>query len=377
MAHVKRKTPAAAAASSSSASDDIPVGTLRKKLKGKKNLPESKSTSGSSEPSKAVEPTVSMPEKKKKRQKPGIDTQRKMRTVKSSGSVDKALLDCKFIKWEYFNQKRFEKGGSSSAKVGSDSTSEFLSEIQGLRAAVNDHFSSTHQSIDILRKYVDVIDYKVSHLLTQNEKLTKLIVDLQQAKETGFPTKVEAATQVSADKGASNKVGESPAAVAHESDQVAEPELEPAVEAPVEHASEQVIEPEIGPATGVPTEHDSEKVVDPESELPVEPPSAPSVEPAAAPTQQQEATLKDHQASAPSQLSAAAAPAAKKGKKRSKSTVSNPYQSLAAALQPPSDEDEPQKDDQVADQGSQPPAAKPTRKKLVPSKSTRRSKRLK
>ncbi|XP_058003770.1 uncharacterized protein LOC131180162 [Hevea brasiliensis] len=220
----------------------------------------------------------------------------------------------------------------------------FLNEIQGLKAAVNDQFSSTHQSIELLQKFVDVVDYKVSHLLTQNEELKRLIVDLQQAKETGFPTKVEAATQVSAHstgKGESNKVGESPATVAHESDQVVEPELEPAIEAPVEHASDQVIEPESGPAIGVPTEHDGEKVVKPEGELPVEPPSAPPVETAATPTQQKEAFLKDHQESAPTQLSAVAAPAAKKGRKRTKSTVSNPYQTLATALQPPSDEDEP------------------------------------
>ncbi|XP_057990561.1 uncharacterized protein LOC131172945 [Hevea brasiliensis] len=294
----KESPVAAVASSSSSASDDILVATLQKKLKGKKHLPESKSTSGSSNPSKAVEPTVPTPEKKKKQKMRGIDTQRKMGAVKSSGSVDKALLDYKFIKWEYFNQvnfqfkelfefqgwmdvcectneyyprlvqdfyrtlrtvddedkfevvlndsvygvsveliatalnlpndgnkisthkdvarvagfnlvefenevfpantatnekststkaiqhikiihklnvnvskessrtdlivlreihsdtdgrkKRFEKGGSSSAKVGSDSTSEFLSEIQGLKAAVNDQFSSTHQSIELL-----------------------------------------------------------------------------------------------------------------------------------------------------------------------------------------------------------------------------------
>ncbi|XP_058006475.1 uncharacterized protein LOC131181630 [Hevea brasiliensis] len=200
-------------------------------------------------------------------------------------------------------------------------------------------------------------------------------MDLQQVKETSFPTKVEAATQVSADKGESNKVGESPAAMAHESEQVAEPEPEPAVEAPVEHASDQVIEPEIEPATDVPIEH--EKTVEPKIEPPVEPQSAPPVDITAAPIQQKEASLKDHQESAPTQLSAAAAPAATKGKKRYKSTMSNPYQTLAAALQPPSDEDESPKDDQLADQAPQPPVIKLPRKKMVPSKSTCRSKRLK
>ncbi|XP_057999356.1 uncharacterized protein LOC131178417 [Hevea brasiliensis] len=286
-------------------------------------------------------------------------------------------------------KKRFEKGGASSAKVDSESASEFLSDIQGIKATVNDHFSSTNQSLDILRKFVDVVDYKVSHLLTQNEDLKKLIMDLQQAKEIGVPTKVEAATQVSADKGESNKVEESPAAMAYESGQVAEPELEPVVDAHVEHASDQVLEPEIGPTADVPTELDGKKVVEAENELPKEgekvleseqvndPPPAPPVEPAAAPMQHQDTSLKDHQASAQTQLSAAAAPAAKKGRKRTKSTVSNPYQTLAAALQPPSDEDEAQKGDQVADQGTQPPVVKMSRKKLVPSKSTRRSKRLK
>ncbi|XP_057989040.1 uncharacterized protein LOC131172105 [Hevea brasiliensis] len=244
---------------------------------------------------------------------------------------------------------RFEKGGSSSAKVDSESASTVLSEIQGIKATVNEHFSSTNQSLDILRKFVDVVDYKVSHLLTQNEELKKLIMDLQQAKEIGVPTKVEAATQVSADKGESNKVEESPAAMAYESGQVAEPDLEPVVDAHVEHASDQVLEPEIGPTADVPTE----------------------------PTQHQETSFKDHQASAQTQLSAAAAPAAKKGKKRYKSTMSNPYQTLAAALEPPSEEDEPEKDDQVADQAPLAPVIKLPRKKMVPSKSTRRSKRLK
>ncbi|XP_058006612.1 uncharacterized protein LOC131182007 [Hevea brasiliensis] len=286
-------------------------------------------------------------------------------------------------------KKRFEKGGSSSAKVGSDSTNEFMSELQGLKITINEQFSTTHQSIELLRKFMDVVDYKVSHLLTQNEELKKLIVDLQQAKEIGFPTKVETAipandasspaTQVSihgTDRGEGNKVDESPAAVAHKSEQGVESEIEPAAEALVEHTSEQVVEPEVGPETDVPIEHGSEKVVEPESEPAVEPQSEPLLEPAAASTQQKEASLKDHQESAPSQLSAAAAPPAKKGRKRSKSTMSNPYQSLAAALQPPSDEEEAQKHDQLADQGSQPPAAKPTRKKMVPSKATRRSKRL-
>ncbi|XP_057984633.1 uncharacterized protein LOC110661862 [Hevea brasiliensis] len=232
---------------------------------------------------------------------------------------------------------RFEKGGSSSAKVDSESASAVLSEIQGIKATVNEHFSSTNQSLDILRKFVDVVDYKVSHLLTQNEELKKLIMDLQQAKEIGVPTKVEAATQVSADKGESNKVEESPAAMAYESGQVAESEPEPAVDAHVEHASDQVLEPEIGPTADVPTELDGKTVVEAENELPkegekvleseqvVESPPAPPVETAAAPTQHQETSLKDHQASAQTQLSAAAAPAAKKGKKRYKSTVSNPY----------------------------------------------------
>ncbi|XP_057989064.1 uncharacterized protein LOC131172128 [Hevea brasiliensis] len=488
MARTKCKSPATvAASSSSSASNDLLVAVLRKKLKEKKNSPKPESTGASSNPSKVVEPTVSAPEKKKKRKMRGIDTQRKKGAAQSLGSMDKALLDCKFIKWDYFGQvnfqfkelfefqewmtvcectnayyprlvqdfyrtlrtiddedkfevvlndnayvisvemitkalklpnagnkisthrdvarvpgfnlavfenevfptntatnekststkafqhikiihsmvnyifcpksgsygylsyldmcimwhivnkvrmnlaylifknmckaygigklpyahlltalfkepdinvskessrtdlimlreihsdtderkKRFEKGGSSSAKVGSDSTNEFMSELQGLKAAINDQFTSTHQSIELLRKFMDVVDYKVSHLLTQNEELKKLIVDLQQAKETGFPTKVEAATQVSAhstDRGESNKVAE----------------------APVEHASEQVIEPEVGLATDVPIEHGSEKIVTSLSAPPVEPLSAPPVEPAAAPTQQKEASLKDH-----------------------------------------------------------------------------------
>ncbi|XP_057999417.1 uncharacterized protein LOC131178470 [Hevea brasiliensis] len=594
MARTKRKSPAAAAASSSSsASDDLPVAALWKKLKAKKNSPEPESTGASSDPSKVVKPTVSAPEKKKMKKMLGIDTKRKKDAAQSSGSVDKALLDCKFIKWDYFGQvnfqfkelfefqewmticectnayyprlvqdfyrtlrtvddedkfevvlndsvyivsvemiakalnlpndgnkisthrdvarvpgfnlaefenevfpantatnekststkafqhikiihsmvnyifcpksgsygylsyldmcimwhivnkvrmnlaylifknmckaygigklpyahlltalfkelnvnvskessrtdlivlkeihsdidgrkKRFEKGGSSSAKVGSDSTNEFMSELQRLKIAVNEQFSTTHQSIELLRKFMDVVDYKVSHLLTQNEELKKLIVDLQQVKETGFPTKVEIAvpandasspaTQVSThgtDRSEGNKVGESPAAVAHKSAQVVESEIEP--------AAEQVVEPEVGPETDVPIQHGSENFVEPESEPAVKPQSEPLLEPTAASTQQKEASLTDHQESAPSQLSAAAAPLAKKSRKRSKSTVSNPYQSLAAALQPPSDEDEAQKHDQLADQGSQPPAAKPTRKKMVPSKATHRSKRL-
>ncbi|XP_057997775.1 uncharacterized protein LOC131176728 [Hevea brasiliensis] len=251
-------------------------------------------------------------------------------------------------------KKRFEKGGSSSAKVGSDSPSEFMSELQGLKTSINEQFSTKNHSIKLLRKFVDVVDYKVSHLLTQNEELKKMIIGLQQARETGFLTKVETAvptngvsypaTQVSThgtDGGEGTRLGESPAAVAHESEQVVESEIEPAAEAPVEHASEQVVKLEVGPATDVTNEHGSEKVAEPESEPAVEPQSEQLLEPAAASTQQKEASLKDHQESAPSQLSTVAAPPAKKGRKRSKSTVSNPYQSIAAALQTPSDEDEP------------------------------------
>ncbi|XP_058008499.1 uncharacterized protein LOC131182966 [Hevea brasiliensis] len=172
------------------------------------------------------------------------------------------------------------------------------------------------------------------------------------------------------------RLGESTAAVEHGSEQVVEPEIEPAAEAPVEHVSEQVVEPEVEPAADVLVEHGSEQVVEPESEPAVEPESEQLLKPAAASTQQKEASLKDQQESAPSQLSAAAAPPAKKGKKRSKSTVSNQYQSLAAALQTPYDEDEPQKHEHLANQGSQPPAAKPSKKKMVPSKATQRSKRL-
>ncbi|XP_057985327.1 uncharacterized protein LOC131170284 [Hevea brasiliensis] len=284
---------------------------------------------------------------------------------------------------------RFEKGGSSSAKVDSGSASEVLNEIQGIKATVNEHFSATSQSLDILRKFVDVVDYKVSHLLTQNEELKKLILALQQAKELGVPTKVEVGTQVSADKGESNKVEESSADMACESGKLAEAELEPVVDAPDAQASDQVLEPEIGPTTDVSPDLDGKNVVATESELPkesetvpeseqaVEPPPAPPVEPAAVPTQHQDPSLKDHQASAQTQLSAAAAPAAKKGRKRTKSTVSNPYQTLAAALEPPSEDDEDEPDDQVADQPPPAPVIKLPRKKMVPSKSTRRSKRLK
>ncbi|XP_057999040.1 uncharacterized protein LOC131177890 [Hevea brasiliensis] len=602
MARTKRKSPVvAAASSSSSASDNVPVAALRKKMKGKQNVPQSKSASESSHSSKGVESPKSTPEKKTTVQKQGMDAKRKMGIEKLSGSVDKALLDCKFVKWENFNQvnfhfkelfefqgwldvcecaneyyprlvqefyrtmrtvdnedrfevilntnsysvsveliatalklpndgnkisshkdvarvagfnlvefenevfpantaknekststkalqhikiihsmvnyvfcpksgsygylshldmcimwhivnkvrlnlaylifknmckaygigklpyahlltavfkelkvnvtkeisradlivlreihsetdgrkTRFEKGGSSSAKVDSGSASEVLNEIQGIKATVNEHFSATSQSLDILRKFVDVVDYKVSHLLTQNEELKKLILALQQAKELGVPTKVEAATQVSADKGESNKVEESPADMACESGKLAEAELEPVVDAPDEQASDQVLEPEIGPTADVPPDLDGKKVVATESELPkesetvleseqaVEPPPAPPVEPAAVPTQHQEPSLKEHQASAQTQLSAAAAPAAKKGKKRYKSTVSNPYQTLAAALQPPSEDDEAEKNDQVADQAPPAPVIKLPRKKMVPSKSTRRSNRLK
>ncbi|XP_058006614.1 uncharacterized protein LOC131182011 [Hevea brasiliensis] len=278
---------------------------------------------------------------------------------------------------------RFEKGSSFTAKVDSGSGNEVLNEIQGLRAAVNDHFSSTTQSLDILRKFVDVVDYKVSHLLTQNEELKKLIMDLQQAKEIAAPTKVEVGTQVSTDKGESTKVEEPP-----ESGQVAEAELEPMVDAHDEHAPDHDA-PEIDPTADIPTALDDPKVVEAESELPkegekvpesepiVEPPPAPLVEPDAVPTQHQEPSLKDHQASAQTQLSAAAAPAAKKGRKRTKSTVSNPYQTLAAALEPPSEDDEAEPDDQVADQPPPAPVIKLPRKKMVPTKSTRRSKRLK
>ncbi|XP_021670866.2 uncharacterized protein LOC110657810 [Hevea brasiliensis] len=602
MARTKRKSPVvAAASSSSSASDNAPVEALRKKMKGKQNVPKSKSVSEPSHSSKGVESPKSTPKKKKAVQKQGTDAKKKMGIAKLSGSVDKALLDCKFIKWENFDQvnfhfkelfefqgwlgvcecaneyyprlvqefyrtlrtvddedrfevilntttysvsveliatalnlpndgnristhkdvarvagfnlvefenevfpastaknekststkalqhikiihsmvnyvfcpksgsygylshldmcimwhivskvrlnlaylifknmckaygigklpyahlltavfkelevnvtkessradlivlreihsdtdgrkTRFEKGGSSSAKVDSGSASEVLTEIQGLRATVNEHFSSTTQSLDILRKFVDVVDYKVSHLLTQNEELKKLILALQQAKGLGVPTKVEVGTQVSADKGESNKVEESPADMACESGKLAEAEFEPVVDAPDEQASDQVLEPKIGPTTDVPPDLDGKKVVATESELPkdsetvleseqaVEPPPAPSVEPAAVPTQHQEPSLKEHQASAQTQLSAAAAPAAKKGTKRYKSTVSNPYQTLAAALQPPSEDDEAEKNDEVADQAPPAPVIKLPRKKMVPSKSTRRSNRLK
>ncbi|XP_058003635.1 uncharacterized protein LOC131180056 [Hevea brasiliensis] len=254
---------------------------------------------------------------------------------------------------------RFEKGGSSSAKVDSGSASEVLTEIQGLIATVNEHFSSTTQSLDILRKFVDVVDYKVSHLLTQNEELKKLILALQQAKGLGVPTKVDVGTQVSADKGESNKVEESPADMACESGKLAEAEFEPVVDAPDEQASDQILEPKIGPTTDVPPDLDGKKVVATESELPkdsetvleseqaVEPPPAPSVEPAAIPTQHQEPSVKDHQASAQTQLSAVAAPAAKK-------------------------DDEAEKNDEVADQAPPAPVIKLPRKKMVPSKSTQR-----
>ncbi|XP_057994356.1 uncharacterized protein LOC131174619 [Hevea brasiliensis] len=602
MARTKRKSPAiAAASSSSSASDNAPVAALRKKMKRKQNMPKSKSVSESSHSSKGVETPKSTPEKSKAVQKQGTDAQKKMGIAKLSGSVDKALLDCKFIKWENFNQvnfhfkelfefqgwlgvcecaneyyprlvqefyrtlrtvddedrfevilnantysvsveliatalnlpndgnristhkdvarvagfnlvefenevfpastaknekststkalqhikiihsmvnyvfcpksgsygylshldmcimwhivskvrlnlaylifknmckaygigklpyahlltavfkelevnvtkessradlivlreihsdtdgrkTRFEKGGSSSARVDSGSANEVLTEIQGLRATVNEHFSSTTQSLDILRKFVDVVDYKVSHLLTQNEELKKLIMDLQQTKEIAAPTKVEAATQVSTDKGESSKVEEPP-----ESGQVAEAELQPVVDAHDEHVPDHDA-PEIDPTAAVPTALDDPKVVEAESELPkegekvpesepiepaaplVEPLPAPLVEPAAVPTQHQEPSLKDHQASAQTQLSAAAVPAAKKGKKRYKSTMSNPYQTLAAALEPPSEDDEAEPDDQVADQPPPAPVIKLPRKKMVPTKSTRRSKRLK
>ncbi|XP_058010229.1 uncharacterized protein LOC110671704 [Hevea brasiliensis] len=564
MARTKQKSPVvAAASSSSSASDNVPVAALRKKMKGKQNVPKSKSVSESSHSSKGVESPKSTPEKKKAVQKQGTDAKRKMgwlgvcecaneyyprlvqefyRTMRTVDDEDrfevilntntysvsveliatalklpndgnkisshkdvarvagfnliefenevfpvntaknekststKALQHIKIIHsmvnyvfcpksgsygylshldmcimWHIVNKvrlnlaylifknmckaygigklpyahlltavfkelkvnvtkessradlivlreihsdtdgrkTRFEKGGSSSAKVDSGSASGVLNEIQGLRATVNEHFSSTTQSLDILRKFVDVVDYKVSHLLTQNEELKKLIMDLQQAKEIAAPNKVEAATQVSADKGESNKVEESPADMACESGQVAEAELEPVVDAHDEHASDQILEPEIGPKADVPTELDDPKDVEAESELPkegekvleseqvVEPPPAPPVETAAVPTQHQEPSLKDHQASAQTQLSAAAVPAAKKGKKRYKSTMSNPYQTLAAALEPPSEDDEAEKDDQVADQAPPAPVIKLPRKKMVPSKSTRRSKRLK
>ncbi|XP_058006744.1 uncharacterized protein LOC131182116 [Hevea brasiliensis] len=607
MARTKRKSPVVAASSSSSRSDNAPVAALRKKMKGKQNVPKSKSVSESSHSSKGVETPKSTPKKKKAVQKQGTEAQKKMGIAKLSGSVDKALLDCKFIKWEYFNQvnfhfkelfefqgwlgvcecaneyyprlvqefyrtlrtvddedrfevilntntysvsveliatalklpndgnristhkdvarvagfnlvefenevfpastaknekststkalqhikiihsmvnyvfcpksgsygylshldmcimwhivskvrlnlaylifknmckaygigklpyahlltavfkelevnvtkessrgdlivlreihsdtdgrkTRFEKGSSFTAKVDSGSGNEVLNEIQGLRAAVNDHFSSTTQSLDILRKFVDVVDYKVSHLLTQNEELKKLILALQQAKGLGVPTKVDVGTQVSADKGESNKVEESPADMACESGKLAEAEFEPVVDAPDEQASDQVLEPEIDPTADVPTALDDPKVVEAASELPkesekvpesepieptaplVEPPPAPLVEPAAIPTQHQEPSVKDHQASAQTQLSAVAAPAAKKGTKRYKSTVSNPYQTLAAALEPPSEDDEAEPDDQVADQPPPAPVIKLPRKKMVPTKSTRRSKRLK
>ncbi|XP_057994947.1 uncharacterized protein LOC131175257 [Hevea brasiliensis] len=176
-------------------------------------------------------------------------------------------------------KKRFEKCGSSSAKVDSDSPSEFISELQGLKTSINEQFSTTHQSIELLRKFVDVVDYKVSHLLTQNEELKKLFVELQQARETGFPTKVETdiptndasspATHVSAHGNVEcegTRLSESTTAVEHESEQVVEPEVEPAAEAPVEHVSEQVVEPEVEPAADTPVEHGSEQVVEPESE---------------------------------------------------------------------------------------------------------------
>ncbi len=108
MACTKRKTPAAIAASpSSSPSEDLPVTALRKKLKEKKKTLETESTSASFDPPKVVEPAVSAPEKKKERKMRGIDTQRKEGAAQSSGSVDKALLDCKFIKWDYFDQVNF------------------------------------------------------------------------------------------------------------------------------------------------------------------------------------------------------------------------------------------------------------------------------
>ncbi|XP_058008511.1 uncharacterized protein LOC131182970 [Hevea brasiliensis] len=483
MARTKRKTPAAVASSSSSSpSEDLPVAALRKKLKEKKTL-ETESTSASSDPSKVIEPAVSAPEKRKGRKMHGIDTQCKKGAAQSSGSVDKALLDCKFIKWDYFDQvnfqfkelfefqewmnvcectnayypilvqdfyrtlrivdeedkfevalndsayvifaeliakalklpndgnkisthrdvarvpgfnfaefenevfpantatsekststksfqyikiihsmvnyifcpksgsygylsyldmcimwhivnrvrmnlaylifknmykayrigklpyahlltalfkeldinvskessrtdlivlreihsntdgrkKWFEKGGSSSAKVDSDSQSEFMSELQGLRTSINEQFSTTHQSIELLRKFMDVVDYKVSHLLTQNDELKKLIVDLQQARETSFPIKIETdvpandasspATHVSAHGNVECEgtgLGESTAAVEHESEQVVESEVEPAAEAPVKHVSEQVVEPESEPAV----EPESEQIMD-------------------------------------------------------------------------------------------------------------------
>ncbi|XP_058008147.1 uncharacterized protein LOC131182830 [Hevea brasiliensis] len=321
--------------------------------------------------------------------------------TKESSRAD--LIVLREIHWTIDGRKtRFEKGNSFTAKVDSGSGNEVLNEIQGLRAAVNDHFSSTTQSLDILRKFVDVVDYKVSHLLTQNEELKKLIMDLQQAKEIAAPTKVEVGTQVSTDKGESNKVEESPADIACESGKLAEAELEPVVDAPDAQASDHDA-PKIDPTADVPTALDDPKVVEAASELPkesekvpesepiepaaplvepppaplVEPPPAPLVEPAAAPTQHQEPSLKDHQASAQTQLSAVAAPAAKKGTKRYKSTVSNPYQTLAAALQPPSEDDEAEKNDEVADQAPPAPVIKLPRKKMVPSKSTRRSNRLK
>ncbi len=108
MARTKRKTPAAAALPSSPSSEELPVAALRKKLKEKKKTPETESTSVSSDPSKVVEPAVTAPEKKKGRKMCRIDTQRKKGVAKSSGSVvDKALLDCKFIKWDNFDQVNF------------------------------------------------------------------------------------------------------------------------------------------------------------------------------------------------------------------------------------------------------------------------------
>ncbi|XP_057993188.1 uncharacterized protein LOC131174129 [Hevea brasiliensis] len=560
MARTKRKILAAAAAASpsSSSSEELPIAALKKKLKEKKKIPKTESTSISSNPSKEVEPAVTAPDKKKGRKMRGIDIQRKKGAAKSSGSVvDKALLDCKFIKWDNFDQvdfqfkelfefqewmnvcectdiyyprlvqefyrtlkvideedrfevflndrvydisveliakalklpndgnrisahkdvarvsgfnltefesevfptntvtsekststkafhhikiihsmvnyifcpksgsygylsyldmcimwhivnrvrmnlaylifknmckaygigklpyahllialfreleinvskessradlivlreihsntngrkKRFEKSGSFKAKVDSDSPSEIMSELQGLRAFINEKFSTTNQYIELLRKFVDILDYK--------------------AQETNFATKVE--TDVPAGDPSTHDahvfnhgnvecegtgLGESTAAVEHEREQVVEPAVEPVVE----HVSEQVVEPVVEPAV----ELESEQLVEPVVES----------------TQKKEDSLKDQQESAPPKPSAAEASQAKKGKKRVKSTVSNPYQTLVATLQTPSDEDEPQEHEPLADQVSQPPAAKPSRKKMVPSKAIRRSKRL-
>ncbi|XP_058007957.1 uncharacterized protein LOC131182425 [Hevea brasiliensis] len=472
MAHTKRKTPAATSSSSSS-SEELPVAALKKKLKEKKKTLETESTSVSSDPSKEVEPAVTTPKKKKGRKMRGIDTQHKKGATKSLTSVvDKALLDCKFIKWDNFDQvnfqfkelfefqewmnvcecidvyylrlvqefyktlkivdkedrievslnnrandisveliakalklpnegnkisthrdvtrvpgfnlaefenevfpantatsekststkafqhikiihsmvnyifcpksgsygylsyldmyimwhiinrvrmnlaylifknmckaygigklpyahlltalfreldinvskessrvdlivlreihsdtdgrkKRFEKGGSSKAKVGSDSQSEIMSELQGLITFINEKFSTSNQSIELLRKFMDVVDYKVTLLLMVILSLIMVMLSVEVVELTVEP--------------------------------VVEKTIEPAVESP----------------------------------------------------QKKEASLTDQQESAPPNPSTA--------------------ETLAAALQIPSDEDEPQEHEPLSDQVSQPPNAKLSWKKM-------------